>query len=76
MEVLVLAALIGLIPANIAKNKGHGFVTWWLYGALFFIIAFPHSLVLKPNANGIEREEQSAGRRRCPHCAEFIQSAA
>lgn len=76
MEILVLAALIGLIPANIAKNKGYSFANWWIYGTLIFIIAFPHSLALRPNSKGIEREEQIAGRRRCPYCAEFIQAAA
>jgi hypothetical protein len=47
VEILVIAALIGIIPANIAKNKGYDFVVWWIYGALLFIVALPHSLMLK-----------------------------
>lgn len=41
MEVLVIAVLIGLIPASIAKGKGKSFCLWWFYGAALFIVAFP-----------------------------------
>lgn len=44
---LVVAALLGLIPASIAKNKGYSFGGWWLYGWLLFLVAFIHSLCLK-----------------------------
>jgi hypothetical protein len=44
---LLLSALLGLIPANIAKKKGRSFGLWWLYGFLLFIIALIHSLVMK-----------------------------
>lgn len=47
MEVLVICAIIGLIPAFIASSKGRNFVLWWLYGAALFIIALIHSLVIK-----------------------------
>ena len=76
MEFLVIAAIIGVIPANIAKNKGYNFGTWWFYGFMLFIFALPHALVLTPNQAGIEKAESAAGKRRCPRCAEFIQSAA
>jgi hypothetical protein len=45
--VLVLAALLALIPANIAKNKGHSFAGWYIFGFLLWIVAFPVSLFLK-----------------------------
>jgi hypothetical protein len=45
--VLVVAALLALIPANIAKNKGHSFATWYIFGFLMWILAFPISLFLK-----------------------------
>jgi hypothetical protein len=45
--VLVLAALLALIPANIAKNKGHSFASWYVFGFLLWIVAFPVSLFLK-----------------------------
>lgn len=61
---LVVAALIGLIPAKIASNRGRNFLTWGLYGALLFIIALPHSLLLK--------EENAPGKKKCPYCKEVI----
>ena len=39
---LGIAALLGLIPANIAKNKGHSFGLWWFYGWMLFIVAIIH----------------------------------
>ena len=39
---LGLAALLGLIPANIAKRKGHSFGLWWFYGWMLFIVAIIH----------------------------------
>ena len=48
-ELLLIAAVIGLIPAAIANSKGRSFFAWWIYGTLFWIIAMPHSLLLKRN---------------------------
>ena len=45
MEIIVslgIAALLGLIPANIAKKKGHSFGLWWFYGWMLFIVAIIH----------------------------------
>ena len=39
---LGVAALLGLIPANIAKKKGHSFGLWWFYGWMLFIVAIIH----------------------------------
>lgn len=44
---LAVAAVLGLIPASIAKNKGRSFGLWWVYGWLLFIVALIHSLVIK-----------------------------
>src|SRR5690606_24132398 len=43
---LLIAVAIGLIPAMIASGKGRGFLVWWIYGALIFIVALPHALML------------------------------
>ncbi len=48
MEIAIVAALLGLIPATIAHKKGRRFAPWWLYGFLLFIVALPHALLLKP----------------------------
>lgn len=47
VEFIVICAIIGCLPAAIAQSKGRSFVTWWIYGALLFIAALPHSLMLK-----------------------------
>jgi len=73
---IVLATLLGLIPASIARNKGRDFVAWWAYGALLFIVALPHALILQPDQKVIEREQLKSGMKKCPHCAELIKSEA
>jgi hypothetical protein len=48
MEILILAVLLGLIPAYLAGKKGRSFGLWWFYGALLFIVALPHALIMQP----------------------------
>jgi hypothetical protein len=72
MEMLVLPVLLGLIPAVIAQGKGKSFGLWWLYGAALFIIALPHSLIMKADQATLDKEKLSQGMKKCPHCAEII----
>jgi zinc-ribbon domain len=72
MEILIVAVLIGLIPAIIAANKGHNFVLWWLFGAVLFIVALPMALLIKPNENALDLIKM----RKCPYCAELIKREA
>ena len=76
MEILILAVLIGLIPATVARNKGYSFGTWWFYGAMLFIVALPHALMLKPNHAGMALQQRDNGMKPCDRCAELIQGAA
>lgn len=76
MEFILVAALIGLIPATIAKNKGYSFGVWWFYGAALFIIALPHALLMKPNQAGVESRQREEGMKKCPACAEMIRAEA
>lgn len=69
MTMIFLAALLGLIPACIAKGKGRSFVGFWVYGTLFLIIALPHALLMK---SGVK----ARGGKKCPHCAEMIKAEA
>ena len=72
MEYLLLAVLLGLIPPMIARSKGRGFVRWWLYGTVLFVVALPHALLLKPEIKVVERQRLAQGLKKCPFCAEMI----
>lgn len=76
MEILVLAAIIGLIPAAIAKNKGRSFFGWWVYGTLLFIIALPHSMLIQKDIVKVEEQQLKEGMKKCLYCAEMIKEEA
>jgi len=76
MEILIVAAVIGLIPAAIAQSKGRSFVLWWLFGAAFFILALPMALIIKADPAAIERSQLSEGMKKCRFCAELIKPEA
>ena len=61
--------LVGLIPAFIAKSKGRNFGKWWFYGAMTFMIAIIHALLIKKNDTALAQDESL---KKCPYCAEFI----
>ena len=54
MELLIFGAIVGVIPALIARSKGRGFWGWWIYGSLLFIIAFVHVLLISPDHGKVE----------------------
>ncbi|WP_435548009.1 hypothetical protein [Desulfobacterium sp. N47] len=76
MEVFIVAVIIGLIPAAIAQSKGRSFVGFWIYGALIFIVALPHALLMKANPKAVEEKALASGGKKCPHCAEVIKAEA
>ena len=76
MEILIVCALIGLIPASIARGKGRSFGLWWLYGAMLFIVALPHALLLKPDQKELDNRAVNEGSKKCPYCAELIRKEA
>ncbi len=86
MEVLLIAAVIGVIPGWIAQSKGRSFAAWWIFGSLLFIVALPMAIALKPetDAPGFTKpgqildtaRAQAGSGRRCPFCAEFIRPEA
>ena len=76
IRLLVIGALLGLLPAAIAKSKGYPFGVWWLYGAVLFPVAFPHALAVKLNQAGIEARQLDEGMKKCPSCAEMVRGEA
>lgn len=75
---LGIAALLGLIPANIAKSKGRSFGLWWFYGWMLFIVALIHAASLPYDQTGPDRPSEAAPeqRRKCPQCAEYVKREA
>ena len=67
--VIFILAVIALIPANVASDKGRNFGVWLIYGILLFPFAMIHSLLLGPTEN-------ASGKKKCPQCAEVINSEA
>jgi hypothetical protein len=76
MEVFIIAIVIGLLPAFIAQTKGRSFGLWWFYGAALFIVALPHSLMMKADQKIIEAEQLQQGMKKCQFCAELIKGDA
>lgn len=77
MEIVVIAVLIGLIPAAIASSKGRSFMAWWVFGALLFIVALPITLMMKKDERSLDRRRIATGdSKKCPYCAELIRAEA
>ena len=73
---IILAILLGLIPANIADKKGKNFTLWWFFGAALFIVALPMAILATPERGAVERQKREAGLTKCPFCAEYIKKEA
>ena len=75
--ILIFGVLLGLIPAMIARGKGQSFLGWWIYGALLFIVALPHAIIMKADEAALDENAVGSGsRKKCPHCAELIRPEA
>jgi hypothetical protein len=72
LETLVAAMLVGLIPALVAKVRGVadgpglGFVEWWLFGALLFIVALPCACLARPRSGRHARKHDKTWRDNQP----------
>lgn len=51
----ISCAIMGLIPAYIAKSKGRSFLTWYIYGFFLFFFAMIHSIVLPETNNSSKK---------------------
>jgi hypothetical protein len=73
---VVIVIIFGIIVGMIAKGKGRSFWPWFFYGALLFIVAIIHVLLIKPDNAAIERVEIEQGGKKCPQCAEIVKREA
>lgn len=72
-----MAVILGLIPAMIARSKGLGFVEWWVFGALLFIVALPAAIFAKgaKSRNAANPSDQlliEGKAKRCPNCLAIV----
>jgi hypothetical protein len=58
---ILAAAVLGLIPAAIAREKGRNFFDWWFFGAALFIVALPLALRLEPKETASRGNFESPG---------------
>ena len=78
-EWVIGALLLALIPAAIGKSKGYSFFGWYCYGVFLFIVAFPHSLLIKRNPDALPSNNaqppapvQTGSSKSCEHCSQII----
>lgn len=77
MTGLLIALVLGLIPAAIAQSRGRSFAAWYAFGVFLFIVALPCSLFIKNDqAAKDQRILADGGSKKCPHCAEIIRQEA
>lgn len=59
-------AVLGLIPASIARKKGHSFALWWFYGWMLFLVSMIHVMFIADYSAGTEKEmkRKTAGQGR------------
>lgn len=76
LQTLQLSVVIGLIPAFIARKKGKNFLLWWFYGAMLFIVALPHAILIKPAGQRDTEGHMLKRTKKCFYCAELIDRGA
>ena len=73
---ILIAIVLGVIPATVAYYKGRDFVPWWFYGTALWIIALPHSILMTKDLGAVDERQLRSGGRRCPLCAEVVREEA
>jgi cytochrome c-type biogenesis protein len=59
LMLVIAGAVLGLIPAMIARQKGRQFIDWWFFGAALFPIALPAALLIKPRGESEKSQTQA-----------------
>lgn len=77
MEILAVAAILGLLPAAIAASKGRNFLIWWIYGTVLFIVAVIHILLMSSQKTSESELSMSTApvlnqQATCPTCQKTI----
>jgi hypothetical protein len=80
MAIFIIACVIGLIPAVIARSrslsKGVGeFVGWWVFGAMLFIVALPVAIFSSPRHGAPSFWESEHDRRTAPALESTVEAS-
>lgn len=67
INMFCMFAIVAIIPANVAYNKGRNFAVWYVYATCLFPVTFVHSLCIRDN----DKAKQEKGWVRCPYCGEY-----
>jgi hypothetical protein len=75
---LVLAVLLGIVTAKIAKDRcvPGSPVAWFIGGTLLFIVTIPLAIFLRPDPKLREKQALASGSKKCPQCAETVKGEA
>jgi len=46
-SVLFFAAMVGIVPAVIAAQRGRNFALWWAFGTVLIPVALPMAFLLR-----------------------------
>lgn len=76
LRLLILGAILGLIPAFLARSKGRSFLRWYIFGIIFWILPAILVIFLPKNQKGLDERMLKKGFRKCPACAELIKEEA
>jgi hypothetical protein len=60
---IIILAILALIPAQIASNKGRKFIRWYCYGCYSFIIAFIFILLLSEDKASSKNKKSDLEKR-------------
>jgi cytochrome c-type biogenesis protein len=63
---IIFLAVLGLIPAYIARAKGRNFSDWWFFGSALFFVALPLALRMEPKLDENAEAETTTGPRPAP----------
>lgn len=71
-NIIILNAILGLLPAAIAQQKGRNFFLWYVYGFCLFLIAIIHVLFI-PKLIECKNcgSKHNSKYTYCPYCSNF-----
>lgn len=76
LELLAVLLILGCLTGLLAKSKNRDFAPWFVFGALFFLIAIIALLVAPAIPERKKIGPRKVPRFQCPECGELIATSA